>query len=178
MKSSTERFTECWHSDGPRVLAYARRHIGQEHAQEVVADTFMIAWRRWDDVPEPPIAWLIATAKGVISNRRRSLKRQRALESRVALLEQVASQDATESVLRRQEALRRLGELSDQHREALLLTSWDGLTSDEAANALGIRPAAFRRRLSRARASLGDDPSPPAAPDVHLTRALSPKGTS
>ena len=160
--SSAERFTACWHAEGPRVLAYARRHIGDDLAQEVVSDTFMVAWRKWDSVPDPAIGWLIATARGVIRNRRRSLRRQHDLEARVALLDQVASPDATESVLVRQDALHRLAELSDQHREALLMTSWDGLTSEEAAEALGIRPAAFRRRVSRARASLNDDPSPPS----------------
>jgi RNA polymerase sigma factor (sigma-70 family) len=178
MTSSVERFTACWHADGPRVLAYARRHIGHDHAQEVVSDTFMVAWRKWDTVPDPPIGWLIATARGVISNRRRALQRRHAVETRAALLEQVASPDATESVIGREEALRRLAQLSDEHREALLMTSWDGLTSGEAAEALGIRPAAFRRRVSRARASLGDDPSPPDARDTSPATALSSEGIS
>jgi RNA polymerase sigma factor (sigma-70 family) len=178
MTSSVERFTACWHADGPRVLAYARRHIGHDHAQEVVADTFMLAWRKWDAVPDPPIGWLIATARGVISNRRRSLQRRQALESRAALLAQVASPDPTESVIGREEALRRLARLSDEHREALLMTSWDGLTSDEAAEALNIRPATFRRRVSRARASLGDDPSPPEARGPLPTTTLSSEGIS
>ena len=56
MTSPTERFTECWHSDGPRVLAYASRHVGRDLAHDVVADTFMVAWRRWDEVPAEHIA--------------------------------------------------------------------------------------------------------------------------
>lgn len=150
----SELFAECWRADGPRVMAYARRHIGEDHAQDVVADTFMIAWRNWDKVPDPPIGWLIATARGVIRNRLRSQRRHRALSDRVALLDQAASVDSSESAVSRQDALARLAALSDQHREALLLTSWDGLNSEEAARVLGIQPAAFRRRVSRARECL------------------------
>lgn len=175
MKSSTERFTECWHTDGPRVLAYARRHIGDDQAQEVVADTFLVAWRKWDSVPDPAIAWLIATARGVIRNRRRSLTRRRALESRMGFFAQAVTRDQSEFALTRQEALRRLGELNGAHREALLLTSWDGLSTDEAARVVGISPAAFRKRLSRARACLADDPSPPALRGACLFRVTSSK---
>jgi RNA polymerase sigma factor (sigma-70 family) len=163
MKSSAELFTECWHTDGPRVLAYARRHIGDDLAHDVVADTFLVAWRRWDTVPEPRIAWLIATARGVMRNRQRTINRHRALADRIARLDQAASHDVSESAVGRHEALARLGALSDQHREAILLTSWDGLNAVEAGAALGIRPAAFRRRLSRARAVLADSPAPDAA---------------
>jgi RNA polymerase sigma factor (sigma-70 family) len=178
MTSPTDRFTECWHTDGPRILAFARRHIGDDQAHDVVADTFMVAWRRWDEVPEPPIGWLIATARGVISNRRRTQKRQRALEDRMALVGCVAAQDMSDAVLGRDEALHRLGALTEQHREALLLTSWDGLTTDQAAEALGIRPATFRRRLSRARANLAQSAEPPERPAPLSARITTPEETS
>lgn len=161
MKSSAELFTESWHTDGPRVLAFARRHIGDEHAHDVVAETFMIAWRRWDSVSEPPIGWLILTAKGVIRNRLRASRRQSALADRVTLLGRVAAPDISDAAIGRHEALARLAALSEEHREAILLTSWDGLTSDQAAEALGIRAATFRRRLSRARVALAESPPPP-----------------
>jgi len=161
MKSSTELFTECWHTDGPRVLAFARRHVGDDHAHDVVSETFMIAWRRWDKVSEPPIGWLILTAKGVIRNRLRTNRRQSALADRITLLGQVAAPDISDAAIGRHEALTRLAALTEEHREAILLTSWDGLTSEEAAEALGIRAATFRRRLSRARVAIAEG-SPPA----------------
>lgn len=169
MNSSAERFTECWHTEGPRVRAYALRHIGSDDAHDVVAETFTIAWRRWDEVPDPAIGWLLTTARGVVSNRRRTQRRQRALEDRIAHLDQVAAQDTSEAVVTRHEAVRRLAALTEEHREALLLTSWDGLSSEEAAGVLGIRPATFRRRLSRARGNLakGLDPPDGRASDAH-----------
>lgn len=174
MTSSTELFTECWHADGPRVLAYARRHAGDEHARDVVAETFMIAWRRWDTVPDPPIGWLILTAKGVIRNRVRTARRQSALADRVRLLGQVAAPDVSDTAIGRHEALARLSALSEDHREAILLTSWDGLTSEQAAEVLGVRAATFRRRLSRARVALTTGPAPATDRTPHAATKETP----
>lgn len=156
MSNPQEQFTELWHAEAPHVLAFASRHVGAEAAHDVVAETFMIAWRRWADLPTPPIAWLLVTARKVIQNRARSTRRNRALEERIALLDGVAAYaaDSGDAALTRREALERLARLDDQHREALLLVSWDGLTNDQAAAVLGIKAATFRRRISRARAAL------------------------
>lgn len=156
MSTSQERFTALWHEQSPHVRAYARRHVGHEAADDVVAETFMVAWRRWNDITDPPIAWLLVVTRKVIQNRARSLRRHRALTERVALLDGVASYvgDSADLDISRREALERLARLDEKHREALLLVSWDGLTNDQAAVALGIKPATFRRRLSRARAAL------------------------
>ena len=159
----SEAFTQCWRSEAPRLLAYARRHAGADEAADVVAETFAIAWRRWADVPDPPIGWLLRTAAGVIRNRSRSSRRHHTLTAKIALLSQAASAvpDTADAVVRRDEALRRLASLSEDQREALLLITWDGLTHDEAASVLGLRPAAFRKRVSRARELLERDEPPP-----------------
>jgi DNA-directed RNA polymerase specialized sigma24 family protein len=47
-----------------------------------------------------------------------------------------------------------LRSLSPTDREALLLVAWEDLTPTQAARSLGIRPAAFRVRLLRARRRL------------------------
>lgn len=148
-------------------MAFARRHVGETDAPDVVAETFLVAWRRWDDVTDPPIAWLLVTARRVIANRDRSARRRRALADRVALLDgaAAATEDAADAALRRRDALERLAALGEHHREALLLVSWDGLGHEEAAAVAGVRPATFRRRVSRARALLEAGlprPSPPA----------------
>lgn len=156
MSNPQEQFTELWHAEAPHVQAFASRHVGAEAAHDVVAETFMIAWRRWGELPTPPIAWLLVTARKVIQNRARSSRRNRALEERIALLDEVAAYatDSADAALTRREALERLARLDAGHREALLLVSWDGLTNDQAAEVLGIKPATFRRRVSRARAAL------------------------
>jgi RNA polymerase sigma-70 factor (ECF subfamily) len=162
MADNTEAFTACWQRDAPRLLAYARRHTALDDAADVVAETFAIAWRRWGDVPDPPIGWLLRTAAGVMRNRSRSSRRHHTLTARIALLGQAAAAaDTADAVVRRDEALRRLASLSDDQRESLLLITWDGLTHDEAASVLGLRPATFRKRVSRARELLDRDEPPP-----------------
>lgn len=165
MSDPQEEFTALWHAEAPRVLAFARRHVGDD-AQDVVAETFTIAWRRRQELPDPPIGWLLVTARRVMSNRHRTARRHRALEERIALLDGVAAYvaDSADTALSRREALECLARLDERHREALLLVSWDGLSNDQAAEVLGIKPATFRRRVSRARAALLASPRP-AAPD-------------
>ncbi|TQK71163.1 RNA polymerase sigma factor [Nocardioides sp. SLBN-35] len=159
-------FSEAWRRDGPRVAAYARRHVAPDDVQDVVAETFVQAWRRWDDVPEPPIGWLIATARKVIGNSRRSARRRTALHDRLTLLDRAARPEADAAMLAtdRMAALEALAALPDTQREALLLVAWDGLSPDAAAEVLGLRPGTFRVRAHRARTALDAhlDHDPPA----------------
>lgn len=150
-------FSEAWRRDGPRVAAYVRRHVAPDDVHDVVAETFVQAWRRWEDVPDPPIGWLIATARKVIGNSRRSVRRRTALLGRLTLLDRAARPETDAALLAtdRMTALEALAALPDSQREALLLVAWDGLAPDAAAAVLGIRPGAFRVRAHRARAALG-----------------------
>src|SRR4051794_35868935 len=119
-------FDEAWERDGPRVAAYVRRHAPPDDVQDIVAETFLQAWRRWESVPEPPIAWLIGTARKVIGNSRRTLRRRTALQDRLALLGSVAraSEDTGLLATERMAALEALAALSESQREALLLVAW------------------------------------------------------
>jgi predicted DNA-binding protein (UPF0251 family) len=118
-----------------------------------------------DGGPRSSIGWLLRTSAGVIKNRSRSTRRRNRLTGRIALLNQATSavQDSADAVVRRDEALRRLASLSEEQREALLLVTWDGLSPDEAATVLGLKPATFRKRVSRARELLDRDEAPPVA---------------
>ena len=149
-------FTNAWERDGPRVTAYARRHVAIEDAHDVVAETFLQAWRRWEAVPDPPIAWLVGAARKVISNHRRAAGRRAALHERLILLD-VAARSASDAGLlatERMEALEALAKLPEDQREGLLLVTWDGLSPDDAATILGIRSGTLRVRLHRARKAL------------------------
>jgi hypothetical protein len=103
-------FTRAWERDGPRVAAYVRRHVAAEDAQDVVAETFLQAWRRWDAVPtQPPIAWLGGAARKVIGNHRRATGRRAALRDRLVLLDAAACSASDAGILatERLAALRR-----------------------------------------------------------------------
>ena len=165
-------FTEVWQRDGPRVAAYARRHVAADACPDVVSETFLQAWRRWADVPQPPLPWLIGTARKVVGNQHRGEGRRRALEQRLVLLGDAArsAEDAGLLATDRVEALATLAALPEDQREALLLVAWDGLTPEQAAAAMGVRPGTFRVRTHRARDAaqraldLSEPPSRKVAP--------------
>ncbi|GAA1754118.1 hypothetical protein [Nostocoides vanveenii] len=50
-----DQFDAAFRTLAPRVYAYARRHIDLAECKDVVAETFLIAWRRLGEVPEQPL---------------------------------------------------------------------------------------------------------------------------
>jgi hypothetical protein len=73
------RFTAIFHEHHRRVFAYAVGRAGREHADDVVAETFLVAWRRLADVPANPLPWLLGVARNVVHERYRDQVRQSAL---------------------------------------------------------------------------------------------------
>jgi RNA polymerase sigma factor (sigma-70 family) len=137
-----------------KVLGYALRRAPQEVAKDAVAETFLAAWRRFDELSEDPLPWLIAAARKSLANQRRSSGRQVRLASRLAelSLERAAPADEFDAAVATRAALERL---RSDDREALLLIGWDGLTPSQAAASLGCSAASFRVRLHRARRRFG-----------------------
>lgn len=68
------------------VMAYLLRRADRETAIDVAAETFLVAWRRIDDIPEGDQArlWLYGVARRVLANQRRSRGRFRSMTERVA----------------------------------------------------------------------------------------------
>jgi RNA polymerase sigma factor (sigma-70 family) len=145
-----ERFEAVYRRYERRVLAYALRRAPIETAKDAVAETFLAAWRRFDELPADPLPWLIAATRRTLANQRRSGARQARLAGRLA-----QAAPLPEPVLGGEPALRAaLGKLRAADREALALVAWEGLTPAQAARSLGCSPAAFRVRLHRARRRL------------------------
>jgi RNA polymerase sigma-70 factor (ECF subfamily) len=147
------RFEELYVEYYARVLAYVLRRAPAAVAGDVVADVFLVAWRRLEHVPDDPLPWLLGVARKTLANERRGGRRRAALL--VALEEKRGEVDA--APVGRQahalgEAVNRLGETD---RELLRLVAWDGLTTREASIVLGISHAACRVRLHRLRRRLG-----------------------
>lgn len=149
-----DRLAAIYDACAPRVYAYAVRHCGREEADDVLSETFAVAWRRIDDVPEPAIGGLLVTARNVIHGRRRTARRQLDLTRWAADAFPADEPGAEEVAVRRRAVLDALGTLSERERESLLLTAWDGLGHTEAAAVAGCSARAFRARLMRARARL------------------------
>jgi len=137
-----------------QIRSYARRRIGDASADDVVTETFLIAWRRLDRMPETPLPWLLGIARHVMSNQQRAAVRRDRLAQRIAFHEPSASSDAATPEVG--EVLRALAELSEPDLELVLLICWEGLSSREAAMVIGCTPVAARVRLHRARARLAN----------------------
>lgn len=152
------------HAD--RVYAYARRHVGPDGADDIVSETFLVAWRRRTELPEHPLPWLLVTARLLIANHRRSGRRadQLWLAAVRDLWRMPQAMAADEALIHREAYLGALEQCSRPEREALVLTAWDGLTPAQAAAVAGCSVRAFTVRLSRARArvrrALADDGTP------------------
>src|SRR5690348_6042020 len=79
-----ERFERCFRAHYADVLAFAIRRLGERAAAEdAAAETFAVAWRRRERLPDPPQPWLYAVALRVISNQYRSSRRRRDLDQRL-----------------------------------------------------------------------------------------------
>src|SRR6201991_2001869 len=79
-----ERFVSLYEAHGGAVLAYARRRVAADEAEDVLAETFLVVWRRRREVPPDALPWLYAVAGNVVRNRRRAERRRAALHARMA----------------------------------------------------------------------------------------------
>ena len=135
-----------------RVYAYAARRSTPDVANEVVGETFLIAWRKLDAVPPEPLPWLLNVAGKVLANRRRSVQRREAFTADLArTLGRPAAIDPTDAVPTRLAIAQALDRLPPAEREALTLIAWDGLDIREAAAVAGCTRATLSVRLHRAR---------------------------
>ncbi|HEY2053357.1 MAG TPA: sigma-70 family RNA polymerase sigma factor [Solirubrobacterales bacterium] len=152
-----DRFESCFREHHARLLAFAMRRVsGREAAEDVVADTFAVAWRRRDRIPDGPLPWLYAIAANVIADQYRSTRRRQDLGLRLAheARADASGSDPAESLALRDAFATAFARLEEHEREVLRLVAWDGLEVREGAQVLGCTQGAFRVRLHRARRKL------------------------
>jgi len=146
------------------VRAYVVRRSAGVVVEDVVADTFLVAWRRLEDVPDLALPWLLGVARRVLADQRRAARRRRSLTERL-LRESSPPGPWSPPVGLSAELTDALRVLTEREREALLLVAWDGLSPRDAAVVAGCSSSAFRVRLYRARervaARLGIDQGTP-----------------
>lgn len=151
------RFEALYLSTYDALLGYALRRVEEPaDAADVVAETFLTAWRRIDDVPPDAEArpWLFGVARRVLSNQRRALRRRTDL---VETLRAELPTVMTTIALAAEEApdVRSIGaafrRVPEADREVLALIAWEGLDRHEVALVLGCSRATVRVRLHRAR---------------------------
>jgi RNA polymerase sigma-70 factor (ECF subfamily) len=148
------RFTALYDELYPRVHAYAASRAGREAAEEVTAETFCVAWRRFADLPDPPLPWLLGIARNLVRESYRAEARQASLAALLRPSASASEPDVGEEVTERSVVLRGLAMLTEDDRELLTLVAWHGLTAAEAARVIGCSKATYFVRLHRARRRL------------------------
>lgn len=144
-----ERLSSLFVAHGAELLAYARRRgAAPADAEDVVAHTFAVAWRRVDDIPaEAARAWLFGVARQVLRNERRAAaRRARRSGAPVGDPGTPTAPTGLDADLRAV-----LDALRPADRELLQLAAWEGMRPADLAIVLGISANAAAIRLHRAR---------------------------
>lgn len=156
------RFVDVYSRHHGRVLAFCTRRTSPDLALDAVAETFLVAWRRLDDLPDAELPWLLRTAGLVLRDQARAQRRQDRTAARAASASPAAALDHAGPVAAAADAERALAVLSPADREVLMLSAWDDLSPGQIAVIVGCSPAGARVRLHRARRRLADQLDRPA----------------
>ena len=170
MSDREVQFRALYERTRPRIVAYAlRRTSSYEDAADVVAETFEIGWRRFDEIPsgQAGLLWLYVTARYVLANHGRRIRRRDDITVRLAdelraIPLRVEATDEEGIVMR--SCLRAL---PADDREVLMLFGWEGMSATEVGRVLGCSSAAARIRLHRARARLKVEMDELGGPEKH-----------
>ena len=169
------RFAEIYRRHARSIQAYCARRTAASQVSDAVADTFLVAWRRIDQVPigAATLPWLYGVAYKVLSHQWRHRARNRRLVERLHSLAQVEEMAPDILLVRSEEhrvVLAASARLKPVDQEILRLTLWEELSHADVAVVLGIEPTAVKQRAYRARRNLADeyrkltgDRKPPAA---------------
>ena len=138
----------------PTLIEPLRRFLARRTdaatAEDVLAETLLVCWRRAADLPDEPLPWAYGVARNCLRNAERSARRQERVAARLAAEpvdpgppEDLALHDA-------------LAALRPDDAELLRLWAWERLTPAEIATVLDITANAASIRLHRAREKLRD----------------------
>jgi RNA polymerase sigma-70 factor (ECF subfamily) len=135
----SDRFEALYRAHGQSIAAYVRRRVVEHDVEDVIAQVFLVAWRRLAVIPPPPEdrLWLFGVARRMVADHRRSTVRRRRLSERLAEearrpVGPVGAFDPTQLQIDRAMRSLRPGE-----RQVLRLVLWDGASHTETAALLG-----------------------------------------
>ena len=158
--SAAERFEALYTGSYQEISGYVRRRVPPDAADDVVAQVFTVAWRRFGQVPSPPQdrLWLFGVARNCAAEHHRAATRWLRLRTRLSQEPAPAASvpgpggpDHDPGPV-----LAALASLRPTEREALQLVLWDELSHAEAAEVLGCTVNAFELRYRRARNRVRD----------------------
>ncbi|HET6815806.1 MAG TPA: sigma-70 family RNA polymerase sigma factor [Mycobacteriales bacterium] len=148
-----ESFRRAFADHYGAIVAYGVRRLGDRaSADDLAAEVFVVAWRRFTQAPENLLPWLYGIAGGVLRNQRRGERRRMRLLAR--LRDTLLVDGAAEVAGERDAVISALAALRPADQEILRLVAWEGLDHAAAAVVLGCTPGAAKVRLHRARRRL------------------------
>jgi RNA polymerase sigma factor (sigma-70 family) len=157
-----EDFAAIFDRHAPCIQRYLARRVGEQAADDLLADTFLLAFGKrkiYDPRYRDALPWLYGIATNVVRQHRRQEARQLRLSQ--ALTPTAVTPDHSErtAVNLTARALRpvligAVARLARPDRDVLLLAAWEQLSYDEIARALGVPVGTVRSRLHRARAKV------------------------
>lgn len=158
-----EAFAELFDRHARAVNAFAAYRVGSDDAEDMLSETFLVAFRRradFDLSKESAAPWLLGIASRLI-RRHRAVEAKQWRSSAAAVGQDVASLGGLDDAMRRVDAERevralreRIAALAPKDRETLLLYAWQGLSYEDIAEALGVPVGTVRSRLNRVRKRL------------------------
>ncbi len=156
------RFVDIYQSYYRHVYAYCRRRTTTDKVEDAVAETFLTAWRKIDEVPpgDEALPWLYSVSYRVLGHLWRGASRQSRLETRLNSVGVSPVASAEEYVVVDQESRRAIDALSKlraSEQEILRLSVWEELSHAEIAEVLGLTTDAVKQRFSRARKKLAQE---------------------
>jgi RNA polymerase sigma-70 factor (ECF subfamily) len=150
-----DRFERLFTRHYPELVRFVGRRLGVDVAGDVVAETFLVAWRRLPEIPaEHARAWLYSTARHLIAREVRTRQRRDRLDDRArdeVSTAATATPDHAAVITEQLQVRAVLASLSPLDQEVLRLTEWERLGIAEVAAVLGCSHTAAKVRLHRAR---------------------------
>ncbi len=143
------RLFDCHHAD---VYAYCRRRTDAATASDAAAETFAVAWRRLEDVPDgdPALGWLYGVARRVLANEFRNNRRRGNLLQRLVRTDAAPDPTPEMVVVRNERDAQVMAHLRSDDRELLRLALWEQVPHSEIAQMLGCSTQATTQRIYRA----------------------------
>ncbi|WP_308250553.1 RNA polymerase sigma factor [Nonomuraea rhizosphaerae] len=156
-----ECFAALFDRHADEIHRYAARRLGQEPAEDVTGEVFLVAFRsraRYDRSWPDARPWLYGIATKLVAQHRRAERRRINAMAKVSVerpgtFDERSADRVTAEQLQPRLA-RALTRLSAAERDLLLLVAWADLTYEDAAVALGVPVGTVRSRLHRLRVKL------------------------
>jgi RNA polymerase sigma factor (sigma-70 family) len=174
MDTDEQVFTALYRRHYRHIERYVRRRLIGEVTRDAVAEVFLVAWRRLDEIPSgAALPWLYTVASNVVANQSRGAQRAEFLRARIEQQPVPRPPDPANDVVDQLAVAEVFDALPALSQEILRLVGWEGLSVSEAASVVGCSASAATMRLHRARRQAREAIEAAAASDYAVRSGLS-----